>query len=309
MKIGFVTNHISFGGTEVAMYDYAHYNETLLGNTSIILTRDLRSTHSEIYAKFESQFPIIYIRNQKDIDNAVVAHAIDVIYVIKSGEIDEYFTNKCKCIVHCVFTTKQPHGNVYCAISPALNTLYGTSVPVLPHMISVDDHDKSFRHELGIDQRATVIGRYGSYDSFDIPFVYDAIIDILNANPSFVFIAMNTKPFATHPRIVYVPRTTDSFVKRKFINTCDVMLHSRKRGETFGLSCGEFAICGKPIVTYGLSRERSHIDTLGDACTLYSNREELFRIFATGMWKKNMYNSGYMKFTPNNVMKVFADLL
>lgn len=308
-RVGFLTNHISYGGTEVALYDYAHYNETLLGNTSVILTRDMRTTNGEIYEKFSKRFKVVYINSQPDIDRIVREQRLHVLYVIKSGEKDWFTTRACKCIVHCVFTTRYPHGDIYCAISPTLNELHKTNVPILPHMITVADHSESFRTELTIPTDALVIGRYGSYDSFDIPFVYSAIVEILNANPSAFFIAMNTKPFAHHPRIVYIPRTTDAFVKRKFINTCDVMLHARQRGETFGLSCGEFAVCEKPIVTYGLSTERAHIEVLGSACTQYTTKTELVDIFATNTWKKNMQSNGYMNFTPARVMKTFSFLL
>lgn len=308
-RIGFLTNHISYGGTEVALYDYAHFNETLLGNVSIVLTRDRRDINKEIYDKFLKRFPVEFIQTQTDIDAVVRRYNLDVVYVIKSGERDMFTATACKCIVHCVFTTLYPHGDVYCAISPILNTLHRTNVPVFPHMISVDTHTESFRNELAIPSDAIVIGRYGSYDSFDIPFVYSAILDILNTHPTMVFLAMNTKPFANHERIRYLPRTTDAFVKRKFINSCDVMLHARQRGETFGLSCGEFAVCEKPIVTYGLSPEQAHIEILGNACTLYSNKEELVTIFTTGSWKKDMHSNGYMQYTPQRVMDIFSKLL
>lgn len=309
MKIGFLTNHISYGGTEVALYDYAHFNETLLGNQSIVLTRDLRATHGEIYAKFEARFPVVYVTTQADIDRVVVEQALDWVYVIKSGERDMWMTNRCKTLVHCVFTTRFPHGTVYSAISETLNRLHGTRVPVLPHMISVADHRESFREELGIPATATVLGRYGSFDSFDIPFVHDAIVEALDADPTLVFVAMNTKEFAQHPRIRYLPRTTSAEVKRKFINTCDGMLHARSRGETFGLSCGEFAVCGKPILTYANSPERAHIDTLGSACTLYASKEDLVQSLATGSWKKDMTDNGYLQYTPERVMRTFSSLV
>ncbi len=309
MKVGFLTNHISYGGTEVALYDYAHFNETLLGNTSIVLTRDFRQTHAEIYDKFAKRFPIRYIANQSDIDKVVQEDELDVLYVIKSGELDWFWTTKCKTIVHCVFTTTFPHGTVYCAISDTLNKIHGTNVPVLPHMISVDSHTDSFRAELGIPAGATVIGRYGSYETFDIRFVQSTVLEMVSRNPNLVFLAMNTTPFANHPRIIYLPRTTDAYVKRKFINTCDVMLHARSRGETFGLSCGEFAVCGKPILTYGKSPERAHIDILGQSATVYSSKEDLVACIVAGTWKKDMTNNGYHQFTPVNVMNIFSKLL
>ncbi len=310
MKIAFLTNHISYGGTEVAMYDYAHFNEVLLGNTSIVITRDYRSTHGEIYDKFIKRFPVFYVECQRDIDTIVKQEGVDVLYVIKSGELDWFWTTKCKTIVHCVFTTRYPHGDIYCAISEALNKIHGTHVPVLPHMISIDSHTDSFRKELGISPEMTVVGRYGSYDTFDLPFVHSAVVEMLSNNPSFVFLAMNTKQFATHPRIIYLPRTTDSYVKRKFINTCDVMLHARARGETFGLSCGEFAVCEKPILTYGKSFERAHLDILGSKALVYKDAHSLSMLIQQQSWNNiDMKDNGYMNYTPSAVMNIFQRLI
>jgi hypothetical protein len=311
MKIGFLTNHISFGGTEVALYDYAHFNEIILKNISIILTRDLTSTHKEIYDKFQNRFPVLFIKNKKDIDDIILNNKIDVLYIIKSGEDDWYITHKCKTIVHCVFTTRHPHGTIYCAISETLNKIHNTNVPVLPHMIYVDNNtSETFHKQLNIPEDAIVIGRYGSYDSFDISFVQSAVIDIVNQIPNIYFIFMNTKTFGVHKNIHYLPCTIDLSVKRKFINTCNVMLHARYRGETFGLSCGEFAICGKPIITYGLSHERAHIDILKDKCLRYNDKKMLIDIIKNKKWNEiDMSNNGYIKYTPDNVIQIFKQLL
>ncbi len=308
MKVAFVTNHISYGGTEVALYDYAHFNETLLGNQSIVITRDFRATHGEIYAKFQARFPVFFLGSPSDIDSIVLQEKVDIVYVQKSGEVDPYVCTVRPCMVHAVFTTRFPHGQVYAAISASLNTLYRTQVPVVPYMVYLEDTDESFRAELGIANDAIVIGRHGSYDSFDIPFVHSAVLTLLNRNPNMVFLALNTKPFASHPRILYLPRTTDLRVKRKFINTCDVMLHARTRGETFGLACGEFAISQKPIVSYRFSAERAHLDILGPVCTTYATAQELVAVMESGAWKKDMTNNGYMQYTPERVMSVFRSV-
>lgn len=308
MKVAFLTNHISYGGTEVSLYDYAHFNEALLGNTSIVLTRDLRATHGEIYAKFERRFPVHYITSRADIDAIVRREGVDVLYVQKSGEVDWYGTSACPCVVHAVFDTRYPHGDVYAAISPTLNTLYKTTVPVVPYMVYVEETSETFREELGIPADALVVGRHGSYGSFDLPFVQQTVLRLLEQHPEMYFVALNTKPFGTHPRLHYLPCTTDLIVKRKFMNTCDVMLHARARGETFGLACGEFALCRTPIVTYAHSPERAHIDILGSACTQYSTAEDLIRIFATGSWKTDMSTNGYLRYTPEAVMAVFQSV-
>lgn len=305
MKVAFLTNHISYGGTEVSLYDYAHFNEMLLGNTSIVITRDFRATHGEIYAKFARRFPVFYIANRSDIDTIVRKEGVDVLYVQKSGEPDWFGTSMCKCVVHSVFTTRFPHGDIYAAISPSLNTLYGTRVPVVPYMVYVEETDETFREELGIPEDATVLGRHGSYDSFDIEFVQKAVLSILDRNPTMHFVALNTKSFGEHPRLHYIPRTTDLRVKRKFINTCDGMLHARMRGETFGLACGEFALCKKPIITYRDSVERAHMDILGSVCSTYSTAEELIALVESGTWNKDMSANGYLQYTPAAVMDVF----
>lgn len=309
MKVAFLTNHISYGGTEVALYDYAHFNETLLGNTSIVLTRDFRSTHGEIYEKFNTRFPVFYITTPQDIDRIVIEQKVDWLYIIKSGEVDWFFSTKCKTIVHCVFTTRFPHGTVYCGISETLNQLHTTHVPVLPHMIHIPFHTESFRDELALGN-ATVIGRYGSYDSFDIPFVRETVIRLANEDPTLIFLFMNTQPFVEHPRVRFLPRTTDLSVKRKFINTCDVMLHARSRGETFGLSCGEFAVCEKPILTYAYSPEQAHIQTLGNKALVYTDATSLKELVQTTRWKQvDMTQNGYMEYTPEKVMKLFQTLI
>lgn len=309
MKVGFLTNHISFGGTEVALYDYAHYNEILLGNTSIIITRDMRSTHGEIYSKFEARFPVFYIQSQADIDTIAVRENVDIVYVQKSGEVDWFTCRTRKCCVHCVFTTRFPHGNVYAAISNNLNTLFQTRVPVVPYMVNLDkEHNESFRKELRIPEDAIVIGRHGSYGSFDIPFVHEAVLELLHKYPNYYFLTMNTQSFGQHPRLIYLPRTTDLSVKRKFINSCEVMLHARQRGETFGLACGEFAICKKPIITWNGSPERSHIETLGDKCILYNNKKDILDIFETGRWNVNMEQNGYLQYTPEHVISIFKQI-
>lgn len=306
MKVGFITNHISYGGTDVSLYDYAHFNETLLGNTSVILTGDFRATHGEIYAKFQARFPVFFIANRADIDAVVVREKIDVVYVQKSGEVDWIVSKATKCCVHAVFDTRFPHGDVYAAISSSLNSLHKTQVSVVPYMVHVDETTQdTFRKELEIPLDAIVVGRHGSYDTFDIQFVQVAVPKLLDMYPNMYFVTMNTRPFAEHPRLIYLPRTTDLRVKRKFVNTCDVMLHARLRGETFGLACGEFALARKPIVSYGLSWERAHLDILGNACTTYTSEEDLMKIFADGTWKKDMSSNGYLSYTPAAVMAQF----
>jgi hypothetical protein len=120
---------------------------------------------------------------------------------------------------------------------------------------------------------------------------------------------MNTNVFFEHKNIIYLPGNTDMVYKRQFINTCDALLHARGGGETFGLTCGEFAICEKPVITYGLSRENEHLLILKDKAVTYNSPDDLYTILNT--FTKDKYdvsNNGYMFYTPENVMNIFKNV-
>ena len=318
MKIvGFLTNKITLRGTEIAMYDYADYNETYLGNKSIIFTRSYDSVAHEsdtdihAYEKFKDRFQVEYYEQRDDIDDMVSRFAITHLYIIKYGLNDGIISSKCKNFVHCVFDTTQPHGDIYATVSAAVNTRHNTSVPVLPHLIRVDKTDENLRGILNIPEGAIVFGRYGGADTFDIPFVKECIAAMLNEgqNRLVYFLFMNTNMFYEHPNIVYLPGTTDGMMKRKFINTCDALLHARWMGETFGLTCGEFAICKKPVITYNHSLDNNHLDILRDKAVVYSDYDSLYKIlteFTVG--KYDMEGNGYLEYDYRYVMDIFNDL-
>jgi len=64
--------------------------------------------------------------------------------------------------------------------------------------------------------------------------------------------------------------------KRAYLESCDAMIHGRKRGETFGLSCMEFAVAGKKVLTFSGSPETAHLELLGKAAFEYSDADTLF---------------------------------
>jgi len=88
------------------------------------------------------------------------------------------------------------------------------------------------------------------------------------------------------------------------------MIHARLHGETFGLACGEFAMENKPIITYGLSSERSHIEILGDHGIYYNNSEEL-RDILTNFQKYIKYDNyayPYLGYSPDIIMDKFNNV-
>lgn len=309
--VAFLSNKLTLRGTEVAIYDYAHYNETLLGNKSIIITRDYEKIKYEFdvdnkaYDKFKERFDVLYYESQSDIDQIVLNNKVTHLFIIKSGTNDGLYSNHCTNIIHCVFDVSQQHGQVYTPIGETINQRYDTNYPVTPHIVTLPDCDENLRSSLGIPEHAIVFGRYGGKESFDIQYVQRVVSSIIQLRDDVYFLFMNTHPFYGHKNIIHLPGTADMILKRKFINTCDALLHARERGETFGLTCGEFSICKKPVITYGGSIEREHLLILKDKAVIYNTQDEVETILQT--FKKDKYDvseNGYMFYTPENVMEI-----
>lgn len=313
--IAFLSHKLTLRGTEIAMYDYADFNEIMLGNKSIILSRDYNlikhesDVSAEAYAKFRNRFAMEYYQTPSDIDRIVEQYGATHLYVIKGGERDGIVSTKCKNLIHCVFSTKEPHGDVYSAVSADVNRLSGTNCPVVPHMIRNYETHADMRSIWSIPSEAVVFGRYGGVETFDIPFVYEAIKQVLNVRKDVYFLFMNTNVFYTHPRILYINGTANMEHKRLFINTCDAMLHARRYGETFGITCGEFAVALKPVITYSGSKDRNHLAILGDKAVVYSDYASVYQILSTFTRDKyDMRDNGYLEYTPENIMRTFAEV-
>jgi hypothetical protein len=324
-NIIFFVRHFFERGTEVAIYDYAHFNETILGNKSYIAyfsdqTQTALGWYPSIknsFPKFKNRFQMFELNSIEDITNIIEEYNIDVFHTLTHGMYESVyqFKNKniwknCKTIKHAVFETNSPQGDFYCTISNALNIRYKTKAFVLPHMVYLPDVDEDYKEELNIPKNALVIGRHGGLDSFNIQFAKEAIIEVAKSNPNIYFLFMNTIKFHEEDfsNILYLPCTTCLETKSKFINTCNYMIHVQNLGETFGLCCGEFAVKNKPVITYAKGDNRAHIDMLGDKAILYETKEDLINIFNNPP-KVDMTQNGYKTYSPENVMKIFNYIL
>ena len=315
LTVAFLSNKLTLRGTEVAIFDYADYNEKILGNKSIIITRDYQKIKHEYdvdmlaYNKFHSRFNVFYYANQDDIDNIIISNGASHLFIIKAGDWDGLISNKCKNIVQCVFSLNCPHGDVYTPIGQTINNMYHSSYLVTPHMVTVEKCEENLREILNIPKEAIVFGRYGGKESFDIKFVHDTIKCILNECDNIFFLFMNTNIFYENKNIIYLDGNSDMTYKRKFINSCDALIHARERGETFGLTCGEFAICEKPVITYGKSCENEHLLILKEKAVKYNNSDELYSILKTFTpGKYDMSENGYMFYNPENVMSILKNV-
>jgi hypothetical protein len=262
--IAFNVNNWSFRGTETAIYDYAYYNECILNNKSIIVYPKFKThkhlDNTDIFKKFTKQFECIEynnIPNQEYVDLTNILHnkKCTHLYFIKYGTKDNIYIPNIIIINHCVYTTNEPHGDIYGAVSDtvATNNTHNIKYPVVPHIITQDSTTDDLRKILNIPQDAIVFGRHGGSDTFDIFFVKNVISFILTnyTNIYFIFaVRPDILQDINHPRLIFSKPFTDSKIKRMFINTCDAMIHASSLGESFGISILEFCKANKPAITF-----------------------------------------------------------
>jgi hypothetical protein len=321
-KILFFVRHFSERGTEIAIYDYAKYNEEILGNKSyIVYFSDIAQKQNKLpiiktsFEKFKNRFEMIILNSIHDIKEIIEKYNIDYFYTLTGGKYENLYQfqnkeiwGKCKTIVHCVFKTKSQYGDFYISISDFLNKKYKTNIPVIPHIVNLPKIEENLFDNLNLilNKDSIIIGRYGGYDEFNIGYVHDAIKEILNIDNNIFFLFMNTRPFYEHKNIIYLEKNISIEYKAKFINSCNAMIHARNIGETFGLSIGEFSFMNKPIIT-SKTGDLEHIKILGEKAIIYNSKDDLLNIFnniRNIIKSRNDWNA-YSYYSPNNIMELF----
>ncbi len=319
MKILFHENQLSYRGTSVSLFDYAHYNETILGNQSLITYNSRNvNNNSDAIKRFDKRFKVIPYETIEELNEIVKTESIDIFYAIKSGENDGIIVDKIKNCIHVVFKVYEPHGEVYAYVSEWLaENITTTKKDFVPHIISVEKSTDTLHEMLNISSNCKVFGYYGGNDSFNIKFVKKVVRKIAKSNPNIYFIFMGIDNFLekrffwqtkiNYKNIIFLESSTDPLFKSKFINTCDGMLHARLRGETFGIAIGEFALKDKPIITFKESFEKNHYKILGDDAYYYKNSAELTNILLNSELVKSA-RVKYLQFSPELVMKKFKQI-
>ena len=323
MKIAFYSPHLALRGTEVTMYDFAHYNEKILGNESIIIYNDNNpANHPTVIAKFAKRFKKVHSLKGPDfnftwqsehtvplIDEVIEKEGCDALYMQKFGNNDGVFSTKCKTLVLVASQVCEPHGDVYAYISDWLSQhVSGGKYPAVPSIVDLPEVEGDFRELLNIPESATVFGRSGGQDTWNLPWASQIVSDIVREREDIFFVFQNTPQFFMHPNIKYLPPTGDMEFKVKFINTCDAMLHARIEGESFGLSCAEFSLKNKPVITWAGSSDRNHIETLGEKGIYYMEPQELYYALTTFKKQPEKDWNAYRHFNPQDVMKIFDEV-
>lgn len=307
-KIAFHDNCLCERGTTVSLYDYAYYNKYYLGNESIIMYKgDDHRNVPAVIEKFKKHFKLCpYINWTPDADVMLASEQCDILYLQKAGEWDGKISKVCKNIIHCVFNTACKHGDVYGRISSCFGS---PQYPVVNYMVNLPDITADLRTELGISSIATVFGRHGGVDQFNIKYVHNVIDKITDERPDVYFLMLNTEQFCKQkPNIIHLDKIIDLERKAMFINTCNAMIHARAMGETFGSAVAEFSVRNKPVITCH-SGDHAHIDILGKQCFMYSNPQDLYDIFTNIINNKDDISkldwNAYRDYSPEKVMDRF----
>ena len=283
MKVAFHSRLVTERGSEAALLDYARLNQTILKNESVLCFPDRPGyAESPILKKWREEFPVILYRSKFSLGKDLEKQGVGILYLTKPGPYDGFLVPGLKNCVHAQFLCDEPHGDVYAYLSPWMSrVMTGREDSFVPFFVPRLESKEDLRSQLGIPAGARVFGRHGGWDTFNIPFVRREVARHAQGHPEDHFVFLNTKPIRGTQRLQnvhYLPATVDAGEKARFLATCDAMLHARDTGGTFGLAVAEFAVLGKPVITFGGSRERAHLEMLGEAGLIYEGPHGLKKI-------------------------------
>lgn len=322
-RIIFYTHTLNFRGVTNSILNFAHHNQEILGNESIIMyspVYDIKSNaerdidnNIEIIKQIKNKFELLECRDWNHTND--ISSKYDVFYSQKAGLKEQPLITNTKSVVHSVFQYDEPHGDVYAYVSEWLSDFmlerYKVKHPWVPLIVNQPisrDYRKEWRTNLGISENQFVYGRLGGETTLDLDFVQDTIKKIVNESDDFVFVFPNTAKFYEHKNIHYIPPILNETQKTDYINMCDAMIHARERGETFGLGMMEFLAHNKPVLAWDFGVDRNHMRILEPFGLLYDEDDVYHMMTNLPNRDKVEYKLATIPYSPDNVMKKFKEV-
>ena len=310
MKVAFHSRLLTERGSEGAMLDYARLNRSVLGNEPVLCLPDRPEfTINPLLNKWMEEFPVILYRDKNDLGRRLEKVGAELVYMTKPGPFDGFLIPGVKNCIHAQFLCDEFHGDAYSYLSSWMSrVMTGRENSFVPFYVPRFISEEDLRRKLRIPKEAKVFGRHGGWDTFNIPFVREAVVRHARQNPEDHFVFLNTEPIREGENLTnihYLSATVDTVEKAKFLATCDAMLHARWHGETFGLAVGEFAVLGKPVLTFSESRERAHLEMLGNQSLRYRHAGELMKILKDFCPHRTQGTEYEIFGDPKVVMKLF----
>jgi len=326
MKVLFQCEQLNYRGTTNSILDYAHYNQQILGNESVIVysAKDPAGVDTgsapEVIETFKNKFQVLTYDSHEHLND--IASKFDFCYSQRAGLKHNMnssemlpIINTTKFGVHSVFQWYDPHGDVYSYISEWLSDTIKeyykleSPPPFVPYIVDLPKPNYDVRAHLGIPKDALVIGRHGGFNTFDIEFVHKTVKRVAEERKDIVFLFANTARFCDQPNVLFLQPFFGQQQKSNFINACDAMLHGRTLGESFGLSIAESLFFNKPVLSWSGGFDRNHVKMLNQFDLLYGDDESDVYSKILGLRDRapRDYKSIVEPFSPKNVMEKFRE--
>jgi glycosyltransferase involved in cell wall biosynthesis len=170
---------------------------------------------------------------------------------------------------------------------------------------------QTLRQELGIPESGFVLGSLSGFSEFNLQFVHVAIEQMLESNLTTYFLGPNMPAFTSHPRALFLSPITSQDRKRAYLNTLDVFVHARLRGESFGLGIAEAMAAGRPVVAWSGGVDKNHIRLVGSSGGLYKDKAEFIEkvlMFRDDPPKLADQIAAVSEFTPPKVAERFNEV-
>ena len=331
MKILFHAEQLNYRGTTNSILEYAHYNQEILGNESVIVYSQEQpegldvGSEKEVIEAVGKNFKLLTYDDNNHLNK--IAEDYDFFYSQRAGERVDSHTKRENAVitstkmgVHCVFQWFDPHGDVYAYISEWMSNnvarMYNAPIhPWVPYVVKLPEPTYDVRSHLNIPKDKFIIGRFGGYMTFDLPFVHKVIERIANERDDIVFFFANTKSFCNHRNVIFMAPFLGQEQKSNYINSCDAFIHARWLGESFGLANAEALYFNKPVLSCDVGFDRNHIEMLKPFDLIYkeNDEEDLYRRIINlrhkvGInYRKLMIDQYNPKAVMNQFKKIFLD--
>lgn len=311
MRIGFQAGALNERGMSVALYDYALGTQNILGREAIVFYDGANSSPA-VVDKFKRSLRLVPVPAGVDGRAVSEPYQLDFCYYIRDGRRRPLTLSAARSGVHAVFRHFEPHGDVYAYVSDWLaEWMSGGRAPAVPHIVDLPDVAGSIRPELGIPRDAFVVGRYGGFDQFNIPFAQKAVAQSLERRSDLYFLFVNTEKFISHERALFLPPVVASEDKARFIASCDAGLNAKKIGESFGLAIAEFLMFGKPVFSWAGGMDQNHVALSPKGEWVYRTRRDLVRLltdYSPSASDCELARSSVACYRPGPVMKRFDEV-
>lgn len=301
MRLLLHDNQICERGTTTSMLDYARLLRSLGHEVEISYWQNSPANVPAVINLLKREFPLHGHSERDRLPSSL--RGFDAAYFIKAGHRDGLLAPETHNLVHAVFKDYDPHGSRYAYISRWLadevrKEVMGRSgrragcwergeialaegcvnaleFQHLDLIVDIPSPQDGIRQQLGIADDSFLMLRFGGYDSFDITWAKDSVVQLLGQNSNWHFVGLNTKPFTNHPRAHFLPLVSDPVEKASIIAAADVFVTARGEGEAFGVAIAEALQIGVPVLAWSGGDYRNQVAMLHDLDGLFNRPRDL----------------------------------